>query len=53
MLPLGGQNPNVSMVSGTTNVSSSQAHMVGMDEPSSGAILNLDGPTISSNVEYQ
>lgn len=43
MLP-GGQNPNVSMVSGTTNVSGSHSHMVRMNQPSSNAIQNSVGP---------
>lgn len=48
-----GKNPNVSMMSRTTNVSGSQAHMVGMNWPSSGAIPNLAGPLGSNNVQYQ
>jgi len=48
-----GQNLSVSMVSGTTNVSSSQAHMVGMNQPSSGIIQNPTSPAGSSNVQYQ
>jgi len=49
----GGQNLSVSMVSAATNVSSSQAHMVGMNQPSFGIIQNPTGPARSSNVQYQ
>ena len=38
--PDGVHNLNVSMVSGTTNVSSLYAHTVGVNQPSSGAIQN-------------
>lgn len=48
-----GKSPNVSMMSGATNVSHSQAHMVGMNQPSSGSILNPVGPTGLSNVQYK
>ena len=48
--PPGGQNLNVSMVSGATNVSSSQADMIGINQPSSGIIYNPVDPTGSSNV---
>lgn len=53
MPPPGGKNLSVSMVSGTTNMSSSQAHMVGMNQPSSAIVQNPTGPTGSSNVQYQ
>ena len=48
-----GQNLNVSMVSGATNVSGSQAHMLGINQPSSDIIHNLANPIGSSNVQYQ
>lgn len=48
--PLGGKNLNVSMVSSATHVSSSQAHMVDMNQPSFGVIQN---PAGLSNVQYQ
>lgn len=51
--PLGGQNLIVPMVSGATNVSGSQAHMLGINQPSFGIIYNLADPTRSSNVQYQ
>jgi len=41
------------MVSGATNVSASQAHMLGMNHPSSGIVHNLADPFGSSNVKYQ
>ena len=50
MPPHGGKNPNVSMMSGITNVIGSQTHMVGISHPSSSAILNHVG---SSKVQYQ
>lgn len=50
-MPLpGGKNLNVSMVSGATNVSGSQTHMLGMNQPSSSMIHNPVDPTGSSNV---
>jgi len=51
--PLAEKNLNVSMVSGATNVSGSQTHMLGINQPSSGIIYNLVDPTRSSNVQYQ
>jgi len=47
------ENLNVSMVAVTTNMSSSHAHMVGVNRPSSGAIQNPTSPVGSSNVQYQ
>jgi len=41
------------MVSSATNVSGSQAHMLGMNQPSSGVIQNPDDPAGSSIVQYQ
>jgi len=49
----GGKSPSVSMMFGTTNVSGSKTHMVGMNQPSSGAIPNPASPAGLSNVEYQ
>ena len=51
--PPGGQSPIFSMISSTTNVSGSQPHMVGMNQPSSSTISNHVGPARSSNVQYQ
>jgi len=51
--PPGRKNLNVSMVLGATNVSGSQAHMLGINQPSSGIIHNPIDPTGSSNVQYQ
>lgn len=48
--PLGGQNLNASMVSGATNVSGSQAHMISINKPSSGIIYNPTDPIGSRNV---
>lgn len=38
------------MMSSTTNVSGSKAYMVGMNQPSSGAISKFVGPSRSSNL---
>lgn len=48
--PLGRKNLDVSMVSGTTIVSSSHDHMIGVNQPSSGVIQNPVGPIGLSNV---
>ena len=53
MPPRGGKNLNVSMVSGATNVSGSQAHMLGINQTSSGIIYKPTDPIGSSNVQYQ
>lgn len=45
-----GLNLNVSIVSGATNVSGSQAHMLGITKPSSSIIYNPTNPTGSINV---
>ena len=51
--PPGGQISNVSMMFGTTTISGSQPHMVGMNQPSLGSISHPVGPAGSSNVQYQ
>ncbi len=48
--PPGGKNLNVSMVSSATNVICSQAHMLGINQPSSGIIYNLADPSRLRNV---
>ena len=48
--PPGGQNLNISLVSGANNVNNSQAHMLGINQPSFGIIYNPTNPTGSSNV---
>ena len=51
--PPGGKDSNISMMPCVTNVSGSQNHMVGMNQPSYDAFLNPAGPFGLSNVQYQ
>jgi len=50
---LGGENLNVPIMPGATNLSGSKFDMLGMTQPSSGVIHNPIDPIGSSNVEYQ
>jgi len=47
------QDPNIPLMSGKTNVSGLQTHMVGVNQPYYGAIPNPIGPPGLGNIQYQ
>jgi len=51
--PPRGKDPNIPLMSRQTNVSGSQAHMVGMNQPFYCTIPNPVDPTRSGNIQYQ